>query len=344
MPCLNEIAFLGRCLDSILAGSYPRDRMEVIVADGMSSDGTRELLAAYMARDARVRMLDNPARITPVALNLAIAAARGEILARVDAHAWIAPDYLVRCVHYLQSTDAASVGGTMLVVPQSGGPFAAAIAIALRHPFGVGNAHYRFGGTEPRWVDTVQGGCWRRDVFDRIGLFNEELPRSQDMEFNRRLRAAGGKILLAPEIRYHYFARTGFRAFLRHNFWNGQWAVLPFLYSRGIPVSARHLVPLGFALAVAAGWIALPWSPVPLALVAVPYAAANLIASARVASVAWKARKPALFALLPIAFLSLHLSYGAGSVAGLFQMIRAKLSNSMLSKDRSCLPQPMPRR
>jgi glycosyltransferase involved in cell wall biosynthesis len=317
MPCRNEVAFLGRCLDSILAGDYPRDRMEVIVADGMSDDGTREVIAQYAARDSRVRMIDNPARITPVALNLALREAQGDVIARIDAHAWVAPDYLSRCVHYLKWTDADNVGGTMHVVAQSEGPFARAIATALSHPFGVGNAHYRFGGTEPRWVDTVQGGCWRREVFSRIGPFNEKLCRSQDMEFNLRLRAAGGKTLFAPEIRYDYFARSDLRSFWRHNFWNGEWAVLPFLYSRVIPVSLRHLIPLIFATGLMVGAMALPWSRWPIAMVAIPYACINVGASVHAA---WRGRKISLLASMPVAFGSLHLGYGFGSVAGVFRI------------------------
>src|SRR6185503_15906357 len=190
VPCRNERAFLGRCLDSILASDYPATRMEVLVVDGSSDDGTRALIDQYAARDGRVRCVDNPARITPAALNRGIDAARGEIVARVDAHATIARDYFSRCATYLENTSAANVGGSMRTLAQSVGLFSGPIVTALTHRFGVGNSYFRIGSDEPRWVDTVFGGCWRRELFDRIGRFNERLDRSQDLEFSLRLKAA----------------------------------------------------------------------------------------------------------------------------------------------------------
>ncbi len=336
IPCRNEVRFLKRCLDSILAGDYPASSIEVIVADGMSTDGTRELVAEYSARDARVRMIDNPERVTPVGLNRAIAAARGEVIARVDGHAEISANYLSRCVHYLETTDAVNVGGVMQVVPRSVGPFSDAIVGVLAHRFGVGNAEYRFGGGEPRWVDTVQGGCWHREVFSRVGGFNEKLERTQDMEFNRRLQSAGGKILMAPEIRYDYFARTDLASFTRHNFWNGEWAVLPFAYSEQVPVSLRHLVPLIFALGLFLSVLALAWSWWPMALAAGPYVVANVAASIHAS---WRARKPSFLIAMPIAFASLHLGYGFGSLAGLFPLLRAKFLNRSKQEEKPCLHQ-----
>ncbi len=334
VPCRNEVKFLGRTLDSILAGDYPAERMEVIVADGMSEDGTRELIAQYAERDGRMRMIDNPERMTPVALNRAIAAAKGEIIVRIDGHAEVSANYVSRAVHYLETTEAWNVGGVMRVVARSDGFFADAIVVALSHRFGVGNAEYRFGGGEPRWVDTVQGGCWRREVFTRIGGFNERLERTQDMEFNLRLKAAGGKVLMIPDIRYDYFARTGFWAFTRHNFWNGEWAVLPFLHSDVIPVSPRHLAPLVFALALMFGMAVAPWSWWVLAMFAGPYALSNIGVSMAAA------RSLKMLFTLPLAFASLHLGYGFGSVAGVLLLLRAKLARSTRSKqEEACQPQ-----
>jgi succinoglycan biosynthesis protein ExoA len=314
IPCRNERAFLARCLDSILASDYPTDCMEVILADGMSEDGTRELIAEYTARDGRVRMIDNPQRITPTALNRAIKSARGEYIGRVDAHAAIAPDYLWKCAHYLDSTDASNVGGAMQTLAQSSGPFAEAIIVGISHRFGVGNSYFRIGSDEPRWVDTVFGGFWRREVFERVGVFNENLTRSQDMEFSLRLKAAGGKTLLAPDVRSNYFARSDLASFWRHNFLNGQWAVLPFLYSDVIPVSFRHLIPLVFVAAVLMGVALLPWTPWLLAAVLRSYAAVNLMASVQVSV---KTRRAWFAVQMPIVFAGLHLGYGLGSVLGL---------------------------
>jgi GT2 family glycosyltransferase len=152
-------------------------------------------------------------------------------------------------------------------------------------------------------VDTVFGGCWRREVFERIGRFNERLKRGQDMEFNQRLRRAGGRILLAPELVSEYYARAELRSFWKHNWTNGVWAVLPFAYSQGVPVRARHLAPLALVLAM----LVTPWA-------AAVYAAANLAASAQVA---WSKRSWRYLVQMPVVFASLHLPYGAGSLWGL---------------------------
>ena len=349
IPCRNEVRFLGRCLDSILAAEYPAGRMEVLVVDGGSTDGTRELIAGRAARDVRVRLIDNPEGSTPWALNRGIDQAAGEVIARVDAHAAVAADYFALCVESLESYGADNVGGTMRTLPQDTGCFAGPIVAALSHRFGVGNSYFRVGSAEPRWVDTVFGGCWRREVFERVGRFNVDLHRSQDMEFSLRLKAAGGRTLLVPGVACDYYARTRLGAFLKHNFVNGEWAILPFVYSPVIPVSLRHLIPLLFVSALAAGTALLPWSKWPLGLVAGAYLVANLAASVDVAS---KRRRPAYLALMPIVFLSLHVGYGAGGVSGLARAAAQwwktrcgaprpgrRVRPPAESKENSCIPQ-----
>ncbi len=204
----------------------------------------------------------------------------------------------------------------MRTLPQGAGPFAEPIRIALTHRFGVGNSHFRTGADTPRWVDTVFGGCWPREVFARVGGFNERLERSQDIEFNLRLRRSGGKILLTPLMQSRYYARATLRSFLRHNWGNGVWAVLPFAYSRGLPVCRRHLVPLALVTALI-GTLFIKTFPWLFALILAPYLAASLAVSA---AAAWKLRRPSLLLLLPVAFASLHLAYGAGSLWGTIRL------------------------
>ncbi len=299
IPVRNECGFIGRALDSILLGDYPADRMEVIVADGMSTDGTRQRIAEYSARDRRVRMIDNPERITPTALNRAIDAAGGEIIARVDAHATVAPDYLSCCIHHLEWSGADNVGGPMRTLPQSSGPFSGAIVAALSHRFGVGNSYFRVASPETqqraRWVDTVFGGCWRREVFDTVGRFNERLVRSQDLEFSLRLKACGGKTLLAPDVRSEYYARSDFRSFWRHNFRNGEWAVLPFVNSEIVAVSVRHLVPLMFVAALALGTALVLGTSLALSRGATPFLDATLAPGVALSFAAVLARGATLF-------------------------------------------------
>ena len=324
VPCRNEAAYLGPCLDSILASGYPPERMEILIADGRSGDGTRELADDYAARHDQIRIVDNPKRITPVALNLAIAAARGEIIARLDAHSTVEPGYFLHAAERLANSGAANVGGRMHTVTRDRGPLAEPIRIALTSRFGVGNSRFRTGMVSAaEYVDTVFGGCWPREVFARIGVFNERLERSQDIEFNLRLRRSGGKILLAPEMESHYYARANLRSFVRHNWGNGVWAVLPLAYSRGSPVRWRHLAPMAFVSAVLLSLATAPWAPWFPALILAPYLAANLAVSA---AAAWRLRCASLLVLQPIAFLSLHLPYGAGSLWGALRALRVILS------------------
>jgi succinoglycan biosynthesis protein ExoA len=317
IPCRNERRCIDRCLSSVLASEW--ERLEVIVADGMSQDGTREQVDRYTTRDPRVRRIDNPGRTIPQALNRALAAAQGELIVRLDAHAAIAPDYISRAVQNLEASGADCVGGTMRTITPDSGPFAAPIRVALSRPFGVGNAVFRtsYGKAAhaSRWVDTVFGACWRREVFERIGGFDERLERSQDIEFSGRLRRAGGKILMSPEMQIEYAARGTLGGFWRQNWTNGVWAILPFAHVPGMMVRWRHLAPLALVLGLAAsaaaalwtgsGWLA--WA------VAGPYLAGNFAASVQAA---WKERGVTLLFLMPVVFASLHLVYGAGSLWG----------------------------
>jgi len=330
VACRNEQAFIERSLDSILASDYPN--LEVIVADGMSSDRTRDLLHERAARDPRLRILDNPERITPVALNRAIAASTGEIVVRFDAHAVVPPDYVRRCVELLESSGAQNAGGSIRTLPQSDGPFSGPIVAALSSRFGVGDSAFRTGSGEagPREADTVFGGCWRREIFSLVGGFNEKLVRSQDIEFNLRLGRAGGKIVLDPEIVCDYYARTDLASFWRHNFSNGVWAVLPFAFSDIMPVRARHLVPLAFVTSLAVSLaLPFPWS----IATASAYAVANLAASVQVAIAH---RRPIFLALLPIAFLSLHLAYALGSAWGCMRLAAGKPGNAERNHFNPC--------
>jgi len=307
VPCRNEARFIAACLESILAGDYPVERMEVIVADGMSTDGTRELIEQFAGS---ARRIDNPERTTPWALNRAIAASRGEIIVRMDAHARVAVDYISRCVEALERTGADNVGGVVVGVARSEGWFAGPIVEALGHPFGVGNSRFRIGAARDTWVDTVFGGCWRRESFSRVGMFNTDLVRGQDMEFNQRLRQAGGRILLSPKIVSYYYTRSRLAEFAAHNFSNGVWAVVPFAVTGVVPVRWRHLMPMAVVAALGIASVVDVWAA---AAIAGAYAIANVASSA---SVAIRRNKWSYAALLPVVFAILHFSYGLGSVWG----------------------------
>ena len=325
IPCRNEERFIGACLESVLANDYPNVRLEVVVVDGMSKDGTRAIVEGFARQHAFIRLLDNPKKITPTALNIGIAHAKGEIIMRMDAHARLEDDYISRCVEALNKYGADNVGGIMKTLPENGSLLGRAIVLSLSHRFGVGNSHFRIHTNEPRWVDTVFGGCYRRQIFDQIGPFNEDLARGQDIEFNLRLKKAGGRTLLVPDIVSYYYARSDMKSFWKHNWTNGLWAILPFLYSPVMPVSWRHLVPLAFVLGLfGSATLALMW-PVGLWMVvgiAGAYAMANLTASTHVAA---RERDIRYLVAMPVVFASFHLGYGLGSVWSMLKVLAQRV-------------------
>ncbi|HEM62625.1 MAG TPA: glycosyltransferase family 2 protein, partial [Chloroflexi bacterium] len=205
----NEERFIERCLDSLMEQDYPQELLEVLVVDGRSTDASREIVQAKQQTMTSLLLLDNERRVSPVAFNIGIREARGEILTIISAHSYLAPDYISRCVDYLNTADADCVGGPIQTVGE--GDVARAIALAMSSPFGVGDALFRY-SQEETYVDTLAFGAYRREVFERVGLFDEELVGSEDDEFNYRLRSAGGKLLLTPAIRSFYHGRGSFGA------------------------------------------------------------------------------------------------------------------------------------
>ena len=330
IPCRNEARTMGECLDSVLGNGYPKDLMEVLVIDGMSTDGTREIVSRYSAAYPYITLMDNPRRIVPTALNLGIGRSRGEIIIRMDAHNTYAPDYIEKCVSSLLSLVADNVGGRWITVPGDESLRARCIALALSHPFGVGNAHFRTGSRKPRLVDTVPFGCYRKSVFEKVGMFNENLVRNQDIEFNLRLKRHGGRILLVPQIVSHYHARSTLRALGRNNFWNGFWVVYS---SRFVSAafSLRHLIPLIFVASMAAGTAGALLDARALLLsgmVMLAYTAANAAASAGISSRQGWRHMPWLMAT----FAVLHFSYGLGSIWGFARLAFPK------SAEKAALP------
>lgn len=325
IPCRNEQRFIGPCLASILEGDWPLDRLEVLVADGLSEDGTRETVAEHARRYPQVRLIDNPARTTPYALNEGIRASRGAFIAILSAHSKCGPRYLSQCYARSASTGADNVGGVWRIVPRRSTAIGRAIALALSHPFGAGNAYYRTGVSAPREADTVAFGFYRREVFDRIGAFNEHLVRGQDMELNLRLARAGGRIILDPAISLDYYARSGLAEFWRHNFADGYWVTYAHRFAR-LPVSWRHLVPLAFVTALAAALVLAAVTPlaVPLvALVALPYIVVSLAVAS---SLALRERDVRLLPALLVVFGVRHVAYGIGSLAGIAALAARRTS------------------
>lgn len=320
LPIRNEARYIARCLDAVLAQDWPHDRIEIVVADGMSDDGTREIIARYAAQDSRIRLLDNPERIVPTALNRGLKAAHGDVIIRVDGHAVIAPDYVRLCMQDLACCDADCVGGPIHTVGETWA--ARGIAMAQSSPFGVGGAAFRY-ATKACYVDTLAFGAYRRQVFEKIGLFDEMLVRNQDDEFNLRLTRAGGKIWLDPRIHSTYYARSTLRGLGKQYYEYGLWKVRV-IKKHGRPASYRHLIPAAFVVVVlaAATLSVLLSAPGWVLAVILPYVLASLGASAYLAArQGWR-----YLPILPFTFATMHCAYGVGFLAGCVRWIGNKPS------------------
>jgi succinoglycan biosynthesis protein ExoA len=309
IPLRNEEAHIGALLDALASQTYPPGGPEVILVDGMSTDRTREIIAEYARRMPGIRLIDNPERIVPPAMNRGIRAATGDIIVRLDAHAEPAPDYIERCVHHLKTSGAWNVGGPMR--SQGRGYVGTAVALATTSPFGIGGSPFHY-SDQPQYVDTVYLGAFPRWVFDKVGLYDERFVRNQDYELNHRIRAAGGTIYLAPDIKITYFPRSSLRALWRQYFQYGFWKVQT-LRKHPDSLKWRHLVAPAFVAGVVGGLVlGLLWRP---ALVLWAAALALYLAMSVLFSVRRVRREDQgwrYLPLMPVVFATLHVAWGLG--------------------------------
>lgn len=306
MPVYNEAAFIERTLGAVLSQEYPADRIEALVVDGGSTDATRALVTAIAAADSRVRLLDNPRRIQASAMNIALDHAGGEIVVRVDGHTVIAPDYVRRCVDHLAATGAQNVGGPLRFEGTT--PLGRSIAAAYRSPFSVPS---RFTVSDrAEFVDTVYMGAWPREVFAQIGRFDEALAVNEDYELNYRIRRAGGRIYLTPDIRSQYFGRQTLGALWRQFARYGAWKCRV-LAQHPRSVRLRHLVAPAFVAVLAGGallgavnrFARRLWG----AVIGLYLLASGLASLRQAARDGW-----ALLPRLPLVFATIHLAWGSG--------------------------------
>ena len=318
IPERNEKSSIRACLDGVLAQDYPQNKTSILVVDGLSTDGTRDILAEYKHNYPFLDIVDSPRKVVAPGFNLAVCRTRAEIIIRVDGHTVIAPDYVRQCVENLIRTQADNVGGKMNAVSTT--RFGWAVAFATSTPFGVGGSRFHYSDKE-EWVNSVYLGAWPRQVFEKIGLFDEELVRNQDDEFNYRLRKQGGRILLSPAIHSEYTVRSTALSLMRQYAGYGYWKVRV-LQKHPLQMSIRHFVPPAFVLtlivSVFLGLLSLTFFPSPIlrclsVVVIFLYMTANLLASFYTASKhGWK-----YLPHLPLVFAIMHLSYGSGFLIGL---------------------------
>ena len=321
IPCYNEEATVRLLLEALLRQTYPRARMEVVIADGLSSDRTREEVAAFQKEhpDLALLVVDNPLRIIPAGVNAALASATGEIVVRLDGHCVPYPDYVARCVSDLEQGLGDNVGGVWEIHPGGNGWIAQAIAVAAGHPLGVGDALYRF-ATQASEVETVPFGAFRRDLVARIGPFDETLLTNEDYEFNARVRLNGGRIWLDPAIRSVYFARAGLGALARQYWRYGYWK-LRMLRRYPATIRWRQALPPVFVLSLLFLAVLAPWwslARLGLAVEAALYGLALLLAGVQAAV---RRKKPALALGLPLGIATMHLAWGSGFIWSLMSSL-----------------------
>ena len=315
IPCRNEQTHIAKCLDSIFANDYPKDRMEILVVDAVSTDRTWETLAEYQRNWPQIRILDNPGKLTPIAMNIGLRQARGEVILKIDAHSTYPRDYISKCMESLTQFQADNAGGIWRILPGNETATAEAIALALAHPFASGNAYVKVGAKETRWADSTAFGCWKREVLEKIGGWNEKLAGSSDMDLNARLKDAGGRILLVPDIQINYYADSNFRSFWKHNFADGVWATYVLKF-RSKAWAWRHWVPMSFLLSLlATGCLAFlsPVFGVIFTSILGCYVFANVASSIQISP-----RKKSIqcLPLLPLAFGIRHFAHGIGALYG----------------------------
>ena len=330
-PIYNEEKYIFQCIESLLQQDYPKEELEILFVDGMSNDKTRSIIALYTEKYPFVRMLDNPKRTVPYAMNKGILASRGNIIIRLDGHVEYPTDYLSSLVKHLKTLDADNVGGLCMTIPSGSSARELAIAEVLSSTFGMGNSYFRTGCKEIRLVDTVPFGCFRRDVFDRIGLYDTELIRNQDDELNGRIIANGGKIYLIPSIVTKYYARDRISK-VRRMFY--QYGLYKPLVNRklGKPATIRQFFPLAFVSWILLGAVLSCMS----ATIALVYIAVLLLYMLlaywfTIKSMA-QTRNWRLLLYQPLVFLNVHISYGWGYLTGIYKILFHKPFNAEINR------------
>jgi glycosyltransferase involved in cell wall biosynthesis len=314
IPMRNEEKYIEACIKSLIGQKYPQDSYEVIVVDGMSEDGSKEIVQSLLGNHSNIFLLENRDMLTSFGLNIGIEKSRGAIVSILGAHSFVEAEFIKENVEAFKKVEADCVGGPIRTLGKTYG--AKVISLAMSSPFGVGNALFRY-SEEEGYVDTLAFGAYKKDVFRRIGAFDEELVRNQDDEFNYRLRKAGGRIFMTPRIRSFYHSRATLKKVAVQYFQYGLWKVR--LVQKHLKMMMlRQFVPAVFVLSVVMSLLLSFYDRAFLGLfllISGSYFACNLFFSFKIAKkYGWK-----YFLFLPIVFITIHWSYGLGFLIGLFR-------------------------
>lgn len=322
-PVFNEERFIERCILSILEQDYPKDCLEVLFIDGRSTDSTRDIIEKYAKDYPYIQLFDNPQQVVPYALNKGIEVAKGEVIMRIDGHCTYPTNYVAELVRYLYELNADNVGGIWNTQPAHETAICQAIALASSHPFGVGGSMHKIGTSEIIETDTVPFGCYKREVFEKTGLFDTDLVRNQDDEFNGRLINLGGKIFLIPQVIINYTARDTLTKMRKMYYQYGLYK--PLVNKKlGAPATIRQFFPLLFLLGLVIGGLLsflAPWIAYTYLAILALYLFIGLVVGCMSAI---RTHKPIMVLLMPWVFLNIHLSYGAGYLHGIFKVLGKK--------------------
>ncbi len=312
IPIFNEEQYIAKCLESIIESDYDKNKMEVLLVDGGSTDKTLDIIDGYQQKYSLFKLLRNPDRTVPFAMNMGIKAACGEFVVRLDAHAMYPKDYFSKLIDYHQKLQADNVGGVVVTAVRHKNNVSHAIKNVLSDKLGVGSA-FRSGVKEIKEVDTVPFGCYKKEVFDKVGLYDERLTRNQDIELNKRLKRAGGKIFIVPDIESTYYARESFKALAKNNFQNGRWNMLTAYYTNSFSsLSPRHYVPLLFVLGIVLPLFCCYLFSLTVLLFYVSVITARSLQIKHNTTIYHQIA----------AFVILHFSYGFGEIVGIMQVIK----------------------
>lgn len=322
-PTYNEEKYIGKCILSMVSQDIELSDIELLFVDGRSTDKTREIIKTYQKTHHFIHLIDNPEKTVPYAMNYGIKAAKGDIIMRIDAHAHFESNYVSVLSKALIELDATNVGAVCKTDVINKTPKSMAIREVLSNKFGVGNSLFRLGIDKITVADTVPFGCYKKEVFEEYGLYNPKLTRNQDIELNKRILRNGGTIYLVPDTFCTYYARENYTDLAKNNFQNGKWNILMMKYTKNLDsLSIRHFIPFIFVMSMVIPivfslfWFPFIWLSI-ISLMAYSFLISTI--SAKIAS-----KKKLDFTSLFLAFFTLHLSYGSGSLVGLIQLITKK--------------------
>lgn len=333
IPCRNEEKFIGKCLDSIIAQDYPKEKVEILVIDGMSEDRTRNIVQGFIKKYSTIKIFDNLQKFTPFGMNIGIKNSRGNVIAMINAHSVLDKEFIKFSVDYLEKIKTAdAVGGKLQTINENQGIISQVIPIAADSLFGTGGKRYRTRQEEGFVKDTLPYCAYRKEVFSKIGYIDEELIRDQDEEFNYRLIKNGGKIYFTSEIKSYLYIRPSISKLWRQHFQYGYWKV-KVLEKVGAKFIQRQVIPslfiLGLSLSGILGIFFKPFFYLFL-LIIVSYLALDIIFSLNLSfKNGWK-----YFFVLPAIFATIHLSYGIGFLKGVldFMIFKKKIKNVPLTR------------